>query len=177
MLDEYSEYILGTVKQGVMKGDIDDTLTEASRTSWLGSMNTTKDDLGLLDDPEEEFLLNNKTSDTGTTTNGYFSKLKNHYSDDNKWVKSLKNYNNPYIAIGLWCVGSILLFMALCEVPFIAIFPKSFLRNMSLGSSCIYTGLAFYMGPYNYFCSLFSNQTIVFTCTSYLVCTLIAVYC
>ena len=70
-----------------------------------------------------------------------------------------------------------MLFFALWELPFVAIFPKAFLRNLSLGSTWIYTGLAFYLGPYDYFISIFGDETIKLTVGSYLVWSIIAFYC
>lgn len=94
--------------------EYDDTITMSSGTSWLDSMVTSKECSGLLDDPEEgESLLgHNQFNNTNYSTIRYVNRIQS-YTDDNKWVKSLKSYNNVYAAIMLWTVGVVMLGFAL----------------------------------------------------------------
>ncbi|CAI2379748.1 unnamed protein product [Moneuplotes crassus] len=182
MLDEFDEYAIGNTKTATDAGYFEDGSSQRSNTSWLGSMISSKEESGLLDDEiEGQSLMGNRQTQANTSEESgimsYIPSINTSFFEDNKYVKSLKGYSNWKIAVVLWMLGLVMLFFAMCELPFIAIFPKSFIRNLSLGSTLIYSGMAFYMGPYEYFISIFGSQTIVLTLGSYLVCTCIAFYC
>ena len=114
-----------------------------SQASWLDTQ-STQGDGGLFEgqDEDDALIFESKAKDN-YYCNGCVKRI-NDYTDDNKWVKGMKNYNNAYIAFAFWTVGIVMLWFAFCELPFLPLFPKAFLRNMSIGSSCVYIGFAIY---------------------------------
>ena len=92
---------------------------------------------------ETDELLEESKSNLKLYWNGYIKKF-NSWTDDNKMFKSAKTYKNKYIAYALWIIGTVMLIYAFWELPFISLYPQSFLRNMSIGSSWVYFGFAIY---------------------------------
>lgn len=131
MFDDFKQYALGSQPM-IDENDIfDDNKSDVSKTSWLGSMMSTKDANGILgklinslflnfqidgDDMEAEGLLGKREPLNPEATKSSFSVLKifsASFYEDNKYTKSLKGYSNYKIAIGLWILGLVLLFLSL----------------------------------------------------------------
>ena len=144
MLDDYEEFSIGNRYPYDQEKNASEDIVNTSQTSWLDSSEIAKDDEGLYEGLDEnDTLIFESKSKTQLYWNGYIKKL-NRYTDESKYMKSFKHYNNAYIAFFLWSIGVVLLIFALTELPSLSLFPKSFLRNISFGSSWIYIGFAIY---------------------------------